>query len=657
MADILNIKNEQGEWISVPAITGESAYDVAVRNGFQGTEQEWIASLKGEQGEQGIQGPPGSGSETANKLSTARTLQTNLASTTAAFFDGTANASIGVTGILPIANGGTNSSTASGAIGNLVNGTTAETTIADDDYIPFRDTSASTGKKITLSSLKSAIGSTGSSGTVSEAESAKKLSTARTFQTNLSSTSAVSFDGTTNVSLGVTGVLGVANGGTSGTTATAAVGNLIGGLQEDITISSEDYIAFYDSSSYLGKRISFGLLKDAIGSTGSGGGTVTGNYLPLSGGTLTGDLRIKGSSNYGTKINLGDGDYVYISEPEDDCLEIKGSTKINLVTSSLLLNGSAFPTGGGSSGGTASSADKLTTARTIRTNLGSTSTASFDGTANVTPGVMGTLSISNGGTGATSAPTALYALINGSSTETTIASTDYIPFLDASATTGKKITFANLKSAIGSTGSGSTVTYPISLTNGGTGGTTAKAGLYNLINGSDTLTTLATNDYIPIGDTSAGSAAKITMENLKTALGIASSGSTGSSETPFKVGYYTGNQLQNGTTSQSINIGYQPQFVFVWAIGASSKALNAFQMYHYQSDKEMEIYIRFGAASDTYADSGANTVLNTYGSGFQVANSTPVEQQSSSGTDTKIIARKELNKTGVIYVYVAIGKV
>lgn len=49
------------------------------------------------------------------------------------------------------------------------------------------------------------------------------------------------------------------------------------------------------------------------------------------------------------------------------------------------------------------SAAKLTTARTIRTNLGSTSTASFDGTENVTPGVTGTLPISNGGTGATSA--------------------------------------------------------------------------------------------------------------------------------------------------------------------------------------------------------------------------------------------------------------
>lgn len=48
------------------------------------------------------------------------------------------------------------------------------------------------------------------------------------------------------------------------------------------------------------------------------------------------------------------------------------------------------------------SANRLATARTIRTNLASTSAASFDGTADVTPGVTGVLPEANGGTGATS---------------------------------------------------------------------------------------------------------------------------------------------------------------------------------------------------------------------------------------------------------------
>lgn len=38
---------------------GESAYQVAVRNGFEGTEEAWLESLRGESGEQGPQGEQG----------------------------------------------------------------------------------------------------------------------------------------------------------------------------------------------------------------------------------------------------------------------------------------------------------------------------------------------------------------------------------------------------------------------------------------------------------------------------------------------------------------------------------------------------------------------------------------------------------------------
>jgi hypothetical protein len=50
---------------------------------------------------------------------------------------------------------------------------------------------------------------------------------------------------------------------------------------------------------------------------------------------------------------------------------------------------------------TTGSAATLTTSRTFQTNLASTSTASFNGSANVTPGVTGTLAVANGGTNAT----------------------------------------------------------------------------------------------------------------------------------------------------------------------------------------------------------------------------------------------------------------
>ncbi len=60
--------------------------------------------------------------------------------------------------------------------------------------------------------------------------------------------------------------------------------------------------------------------------------------LPTTGGTLTGNLRIKNDTNYGMKINFGDNDYVHLHEYEDDKLEIKGST-IKLATNNLYQNG------------------------------------------------------------------------------------------------------------------------------------------------------------------------------------------------------------------------------------------------------------------------------------------------------------------------------
>lgn len=60
--------------------------------------------------------------------------------------------------------------------------------------------------------------------------------------------------------------------------------------------------------------------------------------------------------------------------------------------------------------GNAKTATKLATARTIKANLASSTAGSFDGSANITVGVTGTLPIANGGTGATTAAAARTAL-------------------------------------------------------------------------------------------------------------------------------------------------------------------------------------------------------------------------------------------------------
>lgn len=64
----------------------------------------------------------------------------------------------------------------------------------------------------------------------------------------------------------------------------------------------------------------------------------------------------------------------------------------------------------GSLEGNASTATKLATKRTIQTNLASTTAASFDGTADVTPGVAGILPIAHGGIGASDALSGYYNL-------------------------------------------------------------------------------------------------------------------------------------------------------------------------------------------------------------------------------------------------------
>ncbi len=86
-------------------------------------------------------------------------------------------------------------------------------------------------------------------------------------------------------------------------------------------------------------------------------------------------------------------------------IKVNAATQADTATSAVNAANAATAT-------LAASADKLATARTIRTNLASTAAASFDGTANITPGVTGTLPLANGGTGVTTLA-ALQSLVGG----------------------------------------------------------------------------------------------------------------------------------------------------------------------------------------------------------------------------------------------------
>ena len=51
--DLMSLKKELENKLSNGDFNGDSAYEVAVKNGYKGTEEEWIASLKGEKGDKG----------------------------------------------------------------------------------------------------------------------------------------------------------------------------------------------------------------------------------------------------------------------------------------------------------------------------------------------------------------------------------------------------------------------------------------------------------------------------------------------------------------------------------------------------------------------------------------------------------------------------
>lgn len=66
------------------------------------------------------------------------------------------------------------------------------------------------------------------------------------------------------------------------------------------------------------------------------------SFLPISGGTLTGDLRLKGGSNYGRALLFGNGTNVFLLEDTDDHLQIYGNKGIELSTGSgygVTING------------------------------------------------------------------------------------------------------------------------------------------------------------------------------------------------------------------------------------------------------------------------------------------------------------------------------
>jgi len=145
---------------------------------------------------------------------------------------------------------------------------------------------------------------------------------------------------------------------------------------------------------------------------------------------------------------------------------IVGTNASQVLTNKDLASGTnTFPT---FNQNTTGSAAKLTTPRTVQTNLSSTSSVSFDGSTNITPGVTGTLSVGNGGTGATTLTGVVVGNGTSAFTSVTAPSGNIVGTTDAQTLTNKTLTSPTVNGYTEGVTSIGTVTssYTLSISSG-----------------------------------------------------------------------------------------------------------------------------------------------------------------------------------------------
>lgn len=153
--------------------------------------------------------------------------------------------------------------------------------------------------------------------------------------------------------------------------------------------------------------------------------------LPIAGGTMTGDLTLKGnptadlmaatkkyvddsvaSAGGGDVLAAGNNSFTGANTFQNLVTMVGGVVFTSRTTTLAWKNATqiAATINASTYTGNSATATKLATARTITANLASSTAGRFDGSANITVGVTGTLPIANGGTGATTAAAARTAL-------------------------------------------------------------------------------------------------------------------------------------------------------------------------------------------------------------------------------------------------------
>lgn len=181
------------------------------------------------------------------------------------------------------------------------------------------------------------------------------------------------------------------------------------------------------------------------------------NGIPVSGGTITGSLKFLRGTRIDEPLRLYAGD----ENANGLVIQAGGLTVVGGGEAGTSLY-NALTTGNSpaANAGTEQlhlAADTTVNIHTNCNTIANRKTVTIDATGKITaPGgfggnatnVTGVVAVANGGTGKNTAPLGLYNLINGSAALASngLATGDFIPLGDVSASTGKKVTLANLVS-------------------------------------------------------------------------------------------------------------------------------------------------------------------------------------------------------------------
>lgn len=273
----------------------------------------------------------------------------------------------------------------------------------------------SAGTGLTLTGTQFSLSNVGTAATYGSASQVPVFTTNAQGQVSSVTNTSIAIAGSAITS----GTVAIANGGTGASTADNALTNL-GGTTVGVNVfklTNPGAITFprFNANNTV-SALSAADFRTAIGA-GTGNGTVTsvGGTGTVNGITLTGSVTTSGNLTLGgtlTGVNLATQVTGTLPIANGGSGQTTAQAAMNAfagaVTSGSYLRGNGtnvvmstiqaadVPT---LNQNTTGSAATLTTARTIQTNLASTSAASFNGSANITPGVTGTLPVANGGTG------------------------------------------------------------------------------------------------------------------------------------------------------------------------------------------------------------------------------------------------------------------